>query len=122
MKKQLNEIKRMQQLAGLIKESQLNEAEDLLSMIQDYISSHYTADQGYGDDDEVENAEADMEMIKAKITKIKGPDYFEAVEDFASLMTYDAEYAGPEESDEIQPQLEELAQKLGYTVDQLKGI
>lgn len=121
MKQQLNEIKRMQQLAGIISESQLNEAEDLLSMIQDYVSSHYTADQGYGDG-EVENAEADMEMIKAKITKIKGPDYFEAVEAFAELATYDEEYAGPEESDEIQPQLEELAQKLGYTVDQLKGI
>lgn len=119
MKKQLNEIKRMQQLAGIIIESQLNEAEDLLSMIQDYVSSHYTADQGYGDD-VVEKAEADMQMIEAKITKTKGPAYFKAVEDFARLMTYDAEYAGPEESDEIQPRLEQLAKELGYTLDQLK--
>jgi hypothetical protein len=34
--KQINEIRRMQQLAGLIKESQLNEGEDLLSLIKDY--------------------------------------------------------------------------------------
>jgi hypothetical protein len=31
MKKQINEIKRMQQLAGLIKESQLNETEETIS-------------------------------------------------------------------------------------------
>jgi hypothetical protein len=119
--KQINEIKRMQQLAGIINESQLNEAEDLLSMLQDYISSHYTADQGYGEG-VVEKAEADMEMIEAKITEIKGASYFEDLKEFAELVTYDAEYADSEESAKIQPQLEKLAQKLGYTVDQLREI
>jgi hypothetical protein len=33
MKQQINEIRRMQQLAGLIKESQLNEAEDIASFL-----------------------------------------------------------------------------------------
>jgi hypothetical protein len=33
MKQNINEIKRMQQLAGIISESQLNENEDLLSQI-----------------------------------------------------------------------------------------
>ena len=102
-------------------ESQLNEAEDLLSMLQDYISSHYTADQGYGEG-VVEKAEADMEMIEAKITEIKGASYFEDLKEFAELVTYDAEYADSEESAKIQPQLEKLAQKLGYTVDQLREI
>jgi hypothetical protein len=43
---------RMQMLAGIITESQykemLNESENLLSMIEDYVSAHYTSDQGYG--------------------------------------------------------------------------
>ena len=33
LKQQINEIRRMQQLAGLIKESQLNEAEDIASFL-----------------------------------------------------------------------------------------
>ena len=33
MKKQINEVKRMQQLAGLITESQLNEVEDIASFL-----------------------------------------------------------------------------------------
>jgi hypothetical protein len=121
MSKQIlsEEFKRMQLLAGLINENQLNEAEDLLSMIQDYVSAHYTSDQGYGEG-VVEKAEADMEKIKTEVTKMKGAEYFKNLETFAGLVTYDDEYAGREESDEIQPQLEELAQKLGFTIDQLR--
>ena len=123
MKKQIisEEFKRMRKLAGLINENQLNEAEDLLPMLQDYVSADYTADQGYGDG-VVEEAEQDKKRIEAEVTKMKGVEYFKALKDFANLVTYDAEYAGQEESDEIQPQLEELAKKLGFTVDQLKGI
>ena len=35
------EFRRMQKLAGLITESQLNESENLLSLIRDYIDYHY---------------------------------------------------------------------------------
>jgi hypothetical protein len=100
-------------------EALFEETEDLLSLIQDYIDYDYTADQGGGDS--VEHAEESMKQIKAKILKLKGEQYFEAVKDYASLKTYDEEYAGPEESAEIQPQLEELASKLGFTVDQIEG-
>jgi len=128
MKQFINEAKRMQQLAGIINESQLNEAEDLLSLIQSYVSYNYTADQGYGTftDDEtgeeidvVDNAEKRKKQIEAEITRMKGPKYFELVDKYASLSTYDAEYAGPEESEEIQPKLKELAGQLGFTTDQL---
>jgi len=113
------EFHRMQVLAGLINENQLNEPENLLSMIEDYISAHYTSDQGYGKG-VVEKAEVNMKKIKSEVTKIKGEEYFKNLETFAGLVTYDNEYADQEESDEIQPQLEELAQKLGFTVDQLR--
>jgi len=39
MKKQINEIKRMQQLAGLINESQLNEAKG--QEVADFLNTHY---------------------------------------------------------------------------------
>jgi len=120
MKNQIlnKEFHRMRVLAGLINENQLNEPENLLSMIEDYISAHYTSDQGYGKG-VVEKAEVNMKKIKSEVTKIKGEEYFKNLETFAGLVTYDNEYADQEESDEIQPQLEELAQKLGFTLDQL---
>ena len=120
MKNQIlnEEFHRMQVLAGLINENQLNESENLLSMIEDYVSAHYTSDQGY-DDGEVEEAEANMKRIKKEVIKDKGAEYFKNLETFAGLVTYDNEYANQEASDEIQPQLEELAQKLGFTLDQL---
>jgi hypothetical protein len=92
--------------------------EDLLSMLQDYISADYTADQGYGDG-VVEKAEEDKKRIKAEIIKLKGKQYFEDLDYFASQTTYDNEYAGPEESAKIQPQLEKYAKKLGFTVADL---
>ena len=130
MKKQpLNEeFRRMQKLAGLITESQINEAESLLSLIQDYIGYDYTADQGYGttidkktgeEIDVVDNAEKEMERIEKEIISQKGSNYFELVKKYAGLNTYNDEYAGPEESDKIEAQLEELASELGFTPNQL---
>jgi len=91
--------------------------EDLLSMLRDYISADYTADQGWGDD--VEEAEKDKKRIEEEIIKLKGESYFDALDFFASQNTYNSEYAGPEESAEIQGNLEKYAKKLGFTMDQL---
>jgi hypothetical protein len=104
-----------------LEEMQGGEHTDLLSILQDYVSADYTADQGYGDG-VVEKAEADKERIEAEVTRMKGAEYFKALKKFANLVTYDDEYAGAEESAEIQPLLAELAEKLGFTVDQLRGI
>ena len=104
----------------LNEEMQGGEHTDLLSMLQDYISADYTADQGWGED--AEQAEEDKKRIEAEVTRMKGAEYFKALKKFANLVTYDNEYAGAEESAEIQPLLVELAEKLGYTVDQLKGL
>ncbi len=122
----------MQKLAGLITENQmnksLNESENLLSLIKDYIDYYYTADQGYGTftDDEtgeevdvMDNAEKEKEQIKAKITQMKGPEYFELVDKYAGLNTYESEYAGPDDMEELTANKEETASELGFTVDQL---
>jgi hypothetical protein len=91
--------------------------EDLLSMLRLYISADYTADQGWGDD--VKEAEEDKKRIEAEIIKLKGKSYFDALDFFASQNTYNSEYAGPEDSAEIEVNLKKYAQKLGFTVDQL---
>lgn len=92
---------------------------DLLSMLRDYISADYTADQGWGDD--ANTAEEDKKRIEAEITKLKGKSYFDALDFFASQNTYDQEYAGAKESAEIQVMLQKYAKKLGFTVEQLLG-
>jgi hypothetical protein len=113
------EFLKMQKLAGLITENQFKQLnENLLSMLKDYVSDHYTADQGWGEDQE--EAEENLKQSETEIINLKGQEYFENLKEFASLVTYDNEYAGPEESEEIQPQLEELANKLGFSVDQLR--
>jgi hypothetical protein len=117
MKSRLNEVKKLQKLAGLLKESQLNESPELLDMMKEYISNVYTLDQGYDfDRDEVE---AEQESIKSQIIKAKGEDYFETLDEFAQASTYSNEYAGPEEAPEVEAKMQQLAKQLGFTVDQL---
>ncbi len=100
----------------------LNEVgnEDLLPMLRDYISADYTADQATSMEDSKE-AEENKKRIEAEITKLKGKSYFDALDFFASQNTYDQEYAGAEDSAEIQVNLKKYAKKLGFTVDQLLG-
>ena len=67
----------------------------------------------------MDNAEKEKEQIKAKITQMKGPEYFELVDKYAGLNTYESEYAGPDDMEELTANKEETASKLGFTVDQL---
>ena len=111
----LDEVKRLQKIAGILKEN-VNESEgDLLSLIKDYIDYDYTVDQGWGDD--VDEAEQQLQSIEAEITAQKGPEYFKLVKDLADLKTYDAEYANAEESEEIAPKIKQLASELGFPAD-----
>jgi hypothetical protein len=120
MKQQLNEVKRWQKLAGILNESQLNEAQELLDLMTSYINNVATLDQGYDfDRDEVE---AEQESIKSEIIKAKGEAYFEVLDDFAQASIYSDEYAGPEEAPEVEARMEELANQLGFSVNQLKGV
>lgn len=131
MKKQIlsEEFIRMQKLAGILNEAK----EGILDLIKQYVSFHYTADQGYGevegDDidpitkkgkpvDMVDYAESKLKELETEITNIKGAEYFVSVEELASLITYEYEYAGPD--DDSLPEQEELASKLGFTLDQIK--
>lgn len=78
----------------------------------------YTAGQG----EESKMAEIENSAIEEEITKIKGGDYFQILERFADLNGYRQEYAGPDEADEVDEDLKTLANKLGFTVEELNGI
>jgi len=124
------EFLKMQKTAGLITENQfkqLNEAEDLLSMLQSYIRFYAMAEEGTGivPGDEidpitkrgkpvhaVDYADAKKEELKNKIINLKEEEYFDALDYFANLETF----FGDEDK------MEELADKLGFTSDQLKEL
>ena len=121
MKPTLNEqLARMQKLAGIITENQSN---PLLTLINDYVDYTYAADQGYGTvnvgDEEMNQtkyAALQLEKIKPEIIKLKGEQYFEDVEEFASLFTVAEEYSGENLTDE----LEAAANKLGFSLEDLR--
>jgi len=91
------------------------ESEDLLTLVQAYISNDYSLDQGYGNS--YDKAEQEQPILKSKITQLKGEEYFSKVEEIANLITIEAEYSG-----EDIPEIEQLATELGFTVDQVKDI
>jgi hypothetical protein len=137
----MKDLIRMNQLAGVITESQarkmmqiLNEdnTDDLLGMnrpkfkigdidthllkkLQDYITYYDMSENGYGEVNGMhatDYADIEKEKIQSQITSLKGKDYFDNLYYFANLNTF----YGDEDK------MEELAGKLGYTVDELKDL
>jgi hypothetical protein len=101
----------------LLKEEQ---KDNLLKLVQDYISNDFTLDQGYGD--AVGKAEEEQPMLRDQIIQLKGKDYFSKVEKAANLLTYEAEYVTADESEELEQQIQDIASELGFTKDELNDI
>jgi len=101
----------------LLKEEQ---EDNLLTLIQDYINNDFTLDQGYGD--ALDKAEEEQPILRDKIIKLKGKDYFSKVEKVANLLTYEAEYVTADESEELDQQIQDIAEELGFTKDELRDI
>jgi hypothetical protein len=99
---------------------QEGQGDDLLTLVQDYISNDFTLDQGYGD--AVGKAEEEQPMLRDKIIQLKGEDYFSKVEKVANLLTYEAEYVTADESEKLEQQIQDLAEELGFTKDELSGM
>jgi len=108
-----NQVERMQELAGIVKENGM----DLKSMLEDYIDYKYTVDQGYGEG--VEHAEAKVQELADEIVAQKGKEWFDTFDKLAGLDVYYKEYAGPQETEEIEREMKELASELGSPVDKL---
>lgn len=101
----------------MLKEEQ---EDNLLKLVQGYISNNYTLDQGWGD--AYDKAEEEQPILRDKIIQLKGEDYLSKIEKIANLLTYEAEYAGPDETEELDQQIQNLSSELGFTSDELKGI
>ena len=116
MKVKLNEVRYFQKIAGLLQEND----SDILSKLQQYIVNNYAIDQGYGNTPE--EAKMENEAIENVKIQIKGEQYLKYLKAYAGLETYRSEYAEPDESEEVEQELEQLASKLGYSVEQLNNI
>jgi len=101
-------------------EDQEGQGDNLLKLVQDYISNDFTLDQGYGD--AVGKAEEEQPMLRDQIIQLKGKDYFSKVEKAANLLTYEAEYVTADESEELEQQIQDIASELGFTKDELSGM
>lgn len=105
---------------GIDESIQEGQGDDLLTLVQDYISNDFTLDQGYGD--AVGKAEEEQPMLRDKIVQLKGEDYFSKVEKVANLLTYEAEYVTADESEELEQKIQDVAEELGFTKDELSGM
>jgi len=112
---------RMQKLAGIITENQSN---SLLNLINDYVDYTITADLGSGmvtvngtEIPQTKYAELQKEKIKSEIIKLKGEQFFEDLDDFASLKLSSDEYAG----EDLTGELEAAVSKLGFSLEDLEN-
>lgn len=90
---------------------------NLLQLIQYYVTNVATIDQS-GDDAWIRKAEQEQTGIKRKITQLKGKEYFNKVDEIADLILSDAEYSGTN----LMPEIEKLANELGFSADQIRDI
>ena len=116
-----NTFTRMQKLAGIITENQSN---SLLNLINDYVDYTITADLGSGmvtvngtEIPQTKYAELQKEKIKSEIIKLKGEQFFEDLDDFASLKLSSDEYAG----EDLTGELEAAVSKLGFSLEDLEN-
>lgn len=97
------------------------QGDSLLTALQTYIANCYTVDQGWGEAQEA--AEQEQEQLRERITQAKGEEYFKRVEEFGEAALYQDEYVTSHEQEvQIDQELEELSQELGYTVQELRNI
>ena len=109
------EFLRMQKLAGI---TQLHENTNLLQLLQNYISAEYDANEGF----DIENSQNIMKQIESEVTKLKGVQYFNYLKKFSNLNMDIENSTSDSETSDIKSKLESISQKLGFTVDQLRGI
>ena len=70
-----------------------------------------------GNMEDTKEAQMQIKSLEKQIKKMKGDSFFEMVEDLARLVVYNEEYAGSQESREIEQEIRELAPKLGISAN-----
>lgn len=89
---------------------------DIKELIADYVIFHKEEEYSTNMEDTKE-AQMQIKSLEQQIKKMKGNAFFEMVEELARLVVYNEEYAGPQESREIEQQIRELAPKLGISAN-----
>ena len=85
-------------------------------MIKDYVI--FRKEEEYsGNTEDTKEAQMQIKSLEQQIKKMKGNAFFEMVHDLSRLVIYNEEYAGPQQSREIEQEIRELATKLGISAN-----
>jgi hypothetical protein len=88
---------------------------NIQELIKDYVYYRKTEELSWGE--EARDAEMQVKPLEQQIKKMKGNAFFEMVHELSRLVIYSEEYAGPEQSREIEQEIRELAPKLGISAN-----
>ena len=89
---------------------------DIKELIKDYVIFRKEAEYS-GNTEDTKEAEMQIKSLEQQIKKMKGNAFFEMVHDLSRLVIYNEEYAGPQQSREIEQEIRELATKLGISAN-----
>ena len=93
-----------------------NQSNDIKELIKDYVI--FRKEEEYsGNTEDTKEAEMQIKSLEQQIKKMKGNAFFEMVEELARLVLYYEEYAGPQESREIEQQIRQMAPQLGISAN-----
>jgi len=89
---------------------------NIKELIADYVI--FRKEEEYSTNmEDTKEAQMQIKSLEQQIKKMKGNAFFEMVEELARLVVYNEEYAGPEESREIEQEIRQLAPKLGISAN-----
>jgi hypothetical protein len=89
---------------------------DIKELIKDYVIFRKEAEYS-GNTEDTKEAEMQIKSLEQQIKKMKGNAFFEMVHELSRLVIYNEEYAGPQQSREIEQEIRELATKLGISAN-----
>ncbi len=89
---------------------------NIKELIADYVI--FRKEEEYSTNmEDTKDAQMEIKSLEQQIKKMKGNAFFEMVEELARLVVYNEEYAGPEESREIEQEIRQLAPRLGISAN-----
>jgi len=89
---------------------------NIKELIADYVI--FRKEEEYSTNmEDTKEAQMQIKSLEQQIKKMKGNAFFEMVHDLSRLVIYNEEYAGPQQSREIEQEIRELAPKLGISAN-----
>ena len=89
---------------------------NIKELIADYVI--FRKEEEYSTNmEDTKEAQMQIKSLEQQIKKMKGNAFFEMVHELSRLVIYNEEYAGPQQSREIEQEIRELAPKLGISAN-----